>query len=301
MEKGKTIPVKLPDATLFDVDLSGISYILVKDLKLLMYQQGIPVLPDRMKLIHQNRPLGDVEAVFDLKCSESEPLHLVVRIIDGLQLLLSYDEFIAASHPKHSAINVPVASSISIVFKANQMGHMVYTPTLAHHEELRTLVPEKPLANASELSVSERVVLVQVDENLELRLDEIRYQMDSYGSLCGDPNSWQRYTSHSPIGCEISITPFYEPLPHELTLKPLKPLRFNTFYAVVLLNNVPTVPAQHPNEFWQYLATAIGSDKLIIFRTERPPVEKAHRAGSVVLGTGRASYRLGSSSRSVMS
>lgn len=296
MELPSSIPIRLPDMTLFNVDISGISYLLIKDLKYLLYQQGVGVFPRKIKLIHKHRILGDVEDLSTLQLRPGEPICLVIRVLDDEKAWMKWDEFMS-SVPKHNAINIPIHATMRLQFHQNQIGHVVFTPCMVDFNELGTLVAQKEeIGKWMDLPLQERVLLLQVEESLELRLESVRYDMEKERQGCAD--SWQRYTSLPPISCGMTVTPFYQALPHELVLTPHKPLQYNTHYAVVLLNNIPTVPWQHPVSSWHYLSSGIGEDKVIIFRTERQPTNNRL---TVVKGMGGGGGGMGTRSNSGLS
>jgi hypothetical protein len=246
------ITVRLPDFTLFTLNITGITCILVKDLKLILFEKGINVLPSRMKLVFRNRCLGDVEVVQDLNLTHCDSLQLIIKVTEDAPLLLNYDEFIASSVPKHNAVNVPIDSAIKISFKPNRMGQVIYTPSLLHYKELQTLFPSKQAI--SDTDVPERVLLLQVDATLELRLESLLYSME--GSHQVLQHNWQRYSSHPPISCA------------------------NRHYALLLCHNVPVVPMEQQQELsvLDYLAAGIGRDKLVLFRTEKPASHAGRQA-----------------------
>jgi hypothetical protein len=270
------ITVRLPDFTLFTLNITGITCILVKDLKLILFEKGINVLPSRMKLVFRNRCLGDVEVVQDLNLTHCDSLQLIIKVTEDAPLLLNYDEFIASSVPKHNAVNVPIDSAIKISFKPNRMGQVIYTPSLLHYKELQTLFPSKQAI--SDTDVPERVLLLQVDATLELRLESLLYSME--GSHQVLQHNWQRYSSHPPISCAISASPWHASWPHEVSLQPCQPLQHNRHYALLLCHNVPVVPMEQQQELsvLDYLAAGIGRDKLVLFRTEKPASHAGRQA-----------------------
>eukprot|EP01039_Chlorochromonas_danica_P009913 gene9913-10964_t len=274
-----SLPVRLPDGSIFYAKVAGLAFLLVSDLKLLLYRQGVPIRPDRMKLVHQHRCLSEVESLDGTIVTEENPLYLILRVIEDQPLLVSYDDFLLSSYPKHSVINVSVNVEIRIVLQANAMDHMVFTPSLAHSSEMETLLPITNRALTvkerwTDATFYERVLLLQVDDSFEVKWENLRYDMSRRRPIEANPDSWQRYTRHLPIPCELSIPSIVDPLPHEVRLRPCQPLHHNTHYAVLLCHNVPTIPLRGRNEDWRFFSAGIGQDKVIIFRTEKSPFDR---------------------------
>ncbi len=120
---------------------------------------------------------------------------------------------------------------------------------------------------------AEGLLLLRVDEYLELHLGDVRYSVNSalnYDYDRGDNNSWQRYTSVCPVPCVLSSS-FQKDCPTcEVVMRPCAPLARNTNYAVLLCNNVPTVPVglQDSTPF-AFMSLGVGDDRLFLFRTEK--------------------------------
>jgi hypothetical protein len=137
-------------------------------------------------------------------------------------------------------------------------------------------------------------------------LERIRYSVRgelNMGYDRGDYHSWQRYTKKPPVACDILISdatiedmkiseqqqqeddddlspeiveaiqlqqscflPF--PVNSIVTLRPYHALSYNTYYAILLQNNVPVVPFAGPDaDFTHFNSSSTTEDKLILFKT----------------------------------
>jgi hypothetical protein len=128
------------------------------------------------------------------------------------------------------------------------------------------------------------------------RLERMRYSVS--GELNrdyngGDFHSWQRYTKKTPIDCALTMNPSeatdgsktssagiddcdgpisYLPfsLYSTISMHPNEKLKYNTYYAILLQNNVPIVPVAGPDtDFINYFSDSTPEDKLILFKTVR--------------------------------
>lgn len=297
---------QLPSYELYDLDATGLSGLFVKDIKRRLQQvAALHVLPARMKFVYNGRALKDQEIIGDIGFSTGDIIQVIIRVVEQEAIYSGYDEFIESSYPKHLAINVSIHVHIRIALKANSFGHILYTPALMdykllytmssgfHRDELLTtntgnLIPP-PHANRLEhrpyrtthrwidIHFTRRVFLLKVEDNLDLTIDQMRYNLlditkRGYTTALngeGDLHSWQRYTKEMPIDCDLSVSPHEERLPHSITLHPLQPLEHNTTYAILLCNHVPTVPVHYPHDDFDFLADGVGEDKLIVFKTEK--------------------------------
>jgi hypothetical protein len=189
--------VRLPDCSRFGADVTGISYLLAKDFKYLLYQQGVCIPPACIKLLYKHRLLGDVEMINEIEDSEMHPIEVIAKVTGEDSWLLHYDDFILRTVPKHQASNVSIHTSIKVVLQANPMGHIIYTPSLLHHAELATLIPttDNPTSHVdSSATFSERIMLLEVEEFLDTKLEKLRIDMGSEPAPTAISQCWQRYS-----------------------------------------------------------------------------------------------------------
>jgi hypothetical protein len=196
-----------------------------------------------------------------------------------------YDEFISSIFPVHLSIDVSVKPTIQIEFKANNSGQILFTHALKNSSTLYTIydgMMQNEYDNIFELEVrkyvkwtdieyEQRILLLEVDDNLDLHHNDFRYDVDgmNLGYNRGDRHSWQRYTKSLPIECAIDTSSLFDDLPHVVILEPVNPLKYNTQYAILLMNNVPIVPLKYPRHDIDFYSEGIGEDKLFMFHTEK--------------------------------
>eukprot|EP01031_Cornospumella_fuschlensis_P048337 gene48337-59198_t len=191
---------RLPDMSVFRLDTSGLSQFLVKDLKLLLHQRGIGFPPERIKLVFRQRLLEDIEFANELRTSELYPIEVIARVCEDGPLLVSWTDFLVATYPRPSAIHVPVNVTIKLTLQASPSGLVVYLPSLCEHTYLRTLLPTQPSQPSSEPALaSERVLLLQIDSSMELRLEALLRGVGEGGAA--EAGWWSAYSSQPPLPC----------------------------------------------------------------------------------------------------
>jgi hypothetical protein len=290
------ITFQLPSYEILELDLSASikSYdFTVGDLKHKLIESGFRVSADKIRLIQSHMELMDdvkirsenfvvdkiVEVVIKLVCAENSRHHF------------RFDEFVRKIEPFDGQTNVSLLCRVEILFTPNAFSHVIYIPALMSNSAdifpfyagnmMDCFCGNKSMAAqhgykewpTGPFIPKERLLLLEVDEALDLRLESIRYDADStlnYEYDRGDSNSWQRYTTHLPIECQLKAIQS-ETNEGETTviMTPFIPLKRNTSYAILLCNNVPTIPlGRQDSELHSFLPCGLCEDRLYIFRTE---------------------------------
>jgi hypothetical protein len=293
-----TVKVMLPSYDIIDVSYySSRSYgATVMDLKNKIGEATGGMDPRRMRLLLRYEELEDSTSLTFLQNEYSCTLHLVYRMVDVHpdETQMDYNGFIRSITPAEGTVSVAVTESIILHVSPNQYGHVIRLNALVDSSLLPLKYDGDMLAQfqgnrrkAEDLGFKqwtnqtylERILLLQVDDHLDLRLDSIRYNLYGInnGYMGGDMHSWQRYTTEHPVECKITVTDLHEEDgggdEHSIiTVKPYGPLKYSTHYALLLCNNVPTVPAGSIAAPWTaFTMGGVSEDKLFIFKTEKRP------------------------------
>lgn len=286
------IKCKLPTMEIIKVNIHEIDMIFVKDLKRFLYQKHSMLHPLRLKLIYNHQVLQDMTAMSELNLQENDMIEIILKTINVEPIFFTYNEFITSHYPSHLSINIPIDSKFHISFKHNLSHHQINFPSFLDYQHTLQTIYSGNMESTTSLSpgmnqsmgfvkwvnhrYSQKIFLLIVDEFLDTKLDRIRYDVHgvNVGYCEGDYHSWQRYTRQMPIECEITIPSMESPLPHIIEIKPCRSLLYDTPYALVLQNNIPTIPTNtHPINY-DFMPSGIGEDKVIIFKTEKNRLEK---------------------------
>lgn len=293
---------KLPSYEIHTLDIvfaSGTFELTVRDLKWKLFQSGFAVDPRRIRLIQNMLELEDNKLLKDIALLGINIVEVVVKVVasENVRVHFKYDDFLQSVFPAHGAINVSTQVVISVEFKPNAASHVLFIPSL-----MSTDADIKPLYAADMIShfggdreeavrhgyqqwvgsdkdcVHQRMLLLEVDDTLELRLEALRYSADgplNYEYNQGDRCSWQRYTTQPPIPCDLRGGFAREgDAVSTVTMTPCAPLRHDTQYAVLLCNGAPTVPlALQGADLYSFLPDGMCEDRLFLFRTQLPPPE----------------------------
>lgn len=293
-----TVKVQLPTYDVIDVPYyrSKTYAPSVTDLKNKISELSKGMDPRRIRIVYKLKEYKDNE---DLSFIDTIPnciLQVVYRMVnvDDEQTQMEYSGFITSFSPTEGCVTVPVTDSIRIHLAPNGFGHVIRIAALLDDSMLPlrhsgdmlaqlkgdiAQAKERGFCQWTDQTHMERILLLEVDDHLDLRLESIRYY--TYGvnaGYCGgDHHSWQRYTKNYPVECKITVTDVHEEEGggeehHLITLQPYAPLKYSTSYALLLGNNVPTVPVGSITAPWTAFAMGgVNEDKLFIFRTERKP------------------------------
>lgn len=288
-----TINVLLPTYELVNITVyrSNNHDARVIDLKNQISEVSNGIDPRRMRLLYNYTELRDTDSLKGLRLESGESLQVVYKMIDVDEehMQMEYDGFIRKVSPEDGAVQVPINSSIIIQIGPNQYNHVIRTPALLNYTMLplkfdgnmlnhfkgkENLAADKGYQQWTDLTILERILLIEVDDQFDLRADSIRYYTHGInaGYCYGDYNSWQRYTKSYPVECKITVKEMDEDGYHMITMQPYQPLKYNTHYAVLLMNNVPTVPAALLDAPWTgFTMCGTNEDKLFLFKTEVKP------------------------------
>lgn len=260
----------------------------VLDLKNQVSEVSNGIDPRRMRLLYNYMELRDTESLMGLKLTPQDTLQVVYKMIDVdvERTQMEYAGFIRQVTPEDGAAQVSVNSSIVIHVGPNQFNHVIRIAALLNHTMLplefngnmlshfkgkEQLAADRGYQQWTDHTLMERIMLLEVDDHFDLEADSIRYYTHGInGGYCfGDYNSWQRYTKSYPIECKITVQELEDASYNIITMKPYQPLKYNTHYAILLCNNVPTVPAALLDAPWTgFTMGGTNEDKLFLFKTE---------------------------------
>jgi hypothetical protein len=293
-----SVKVMLPSYEFIDVPYySSKTYgATVLDLKNKIAEVTSGMDPRRIRLLLKYAELQDNESLTLLQNEYNCTLQLVYRMVDVRpdEAQMDYGGFIRSITPPEGTVNVAVTDSVILHVSPNQYGHVIRLTSLLDHTLLPLTYEGDMLAHfkgnrrkAEELGFKqwtdqtqlERILLLEVDDHLDLHLESIRYNTYGVnnGYMGGDTHSWQRYTKVYPVECKITVTDLHEDdgggEEHSIiTVKPYGPLKYSTHYALLLCNNVPTVPMGSISAPWTaFTMGGVNEDKLFIFKTEKRP------------------------------
>lgn len=293
-----TVRIQLPTYDFIDVPYfrSKQYHPKVIDLKNKICEMCSGMDPRRLRLLHKYEELTDQESLTVIQDSPDCVLQVVYRMVEVAEesTQMEYKGFIRSVSPAEGAINVPVTSTIVVHIAPNELGHVIRVPALLEYTALplrhsgdmvaelkgnRKDAARRGFQQWTDRTQMERILLLEVDDHLDLRLEGIRYY--TYGINAGyhggDFHSWQRYTRSYPVECRVTVTDLHEDdgggdEHHLVTLRPYEPLKHSTSYALLLCNNVPTVPAGSITAPWTaFTMGGTNEDKLFIFRAEKAP------------------------------
>ncbi len=301
----------LPSCDLVELLLAtqSASYFLtVRDLKWKLYETiGFNVNPCRVRLICDNNELQDQTKLVDLKILSTVHINVVVKVIGAevnRQHFL-YTSFVKSVEPSDGAINVDIRVMIVVSFVPNSAMHVLFIPALLNIDGdikspyscdmVQNFKGDAALAaqhghrcwTSTTAAVSARILLLEVDEGLDLRLETLRYNADgalNYEYDGGDSDSWQRYTSQPPVQCQL-VGDFVKEgdAVSTVTMTPFLPLKCDTQYAVLLCNGTPTIPlALQEAGLYTFLPDGVADDQLYFFRTAA--TGHAHTAATDSIG-----------------
>ena len=202
----------------------------------------------------------------------------------------TYESYIHVSFPSHGEKEIPINIQPLIKFKKNKSNYVIYLPSLSDISALETsgdgnmreylgeeISSSLGFLKWSEKSYPFRMFLLELDnESVVSNIKSLMYSSftTNPGYTNGDRHSWQRYSNLPPIDCYVHINE------HEnsVRLLPTEPLKPATVYGIVLLNGVPTVPADYASmqkPLFSYWRPGICEDTIIVFRTKKPRVFQA--------------------------
>lgn len=281
------VSFRLPNLETVKTDISGLDSLYIRDLKKRLNGLGVSIPSYKMKFIYQNRVIQDRELIGDVCFKPGDLVYVALSLITTDMFTPKFDDFILSSTPKHLSVNVPVNVELCITLRANIFNQAIFTNALLADCELKSLCSGNMVHNLNndmhlaqskgyqkwiqDLEPRAKVLLLRVDEELDLRLENIRYNVDGVntGYNKGDDDSWQRYTRSMPVPCSVLVSNFFDPLPHVVRIYPREALQPNTQYAILLQNNVPVRPTILPHYSIDFFSESTGDDKIIMFKTEK--------------------------------
>ena len=263
----------------------------------------INLRPDEMKFLHMNKVLEPKKLLssYPVTCLGDTitviKMMMLGTLLDKSAFSTEYSEFLRSSFPEQTSVDVPVDSEIILTFgPCPQRGIRVYTPALIDKNNLQSSYAGDMVHNLgsmkeakkrgftawTEETFSQRVYLLQLPSNQNgfaftdyFQLERIRYSSSgvlNMGYDEGDHHSWQRYTTQRPLFTSIREIDEDDletgDIINILKIKCVGNLEYDTYYAILLSNNVPTVPdAGCDGDFTCYLSSPTSEDHLIAFKT----------------------------------
>ena len=268
----------------------------VIDLKIKISELSNGLDPRRMRLLHNYEEMDDNDSLRNLQESGRETLQVVYKMygFDEEHTQMEYTGFIRSISHENGTFNKSVHDPIKIHFAPNQHGHVVRLTALldstamlhrhdgdmlGHFRGDRKQAADRGFQQWTEQTHLERLLLLEVENDLDVRVDVIRYYTYGVnnGYLGGDCHSWQRYTRKFPVECKYAVKPLHEDEDggeehFVVSMQPYEALKYSTYYAVLLMNNVPTVPVGSVSAPWTaFTVGGTNEDKLFIFKTEKRP------------------------------
>lgn len=282
------VSFRLPSTETIKLDISGLESLYIRDLKKRLNGCGVGLPSSKMKFVYGSRVIQDRELIGDVCFKPGDVVFVVISLVASEEVSPKYDDFILSSLPKHLAVNVPTDTEIHVTLRANMFGQGIFTDALIAVDSnvrslnsgnmVRNLDNDRTLAEnkgykrwIEDHQLRGKIYLLQVDEDLDMKLDNIRYNVDGIntGYCKGDEDSWQRYTNRLPVPCNVIVSSFFDPTPHVIRIYPHEPLQPNTQYAILLQNNVPVRPLEMPHYTIDFFSESTGDDKIIMFKTEK--------------------------------
>lgn len=302
IETTSIIQFKLPTYEMLDMEVANSrNYNLrIIDIKRKLVDTGRLIgNPHRIRLMYKGEELQDNQKLSTLWLKE-EPVEVVIRMIgppEEIRQFSKYDDFVTSVDPKDGTINIPLNVTITIEFGPNEQSNVVFIPGLINsatqprpinegnmldffhgHIETAAKYGYKQWGSTEHSRLQERVLLIEVDNDIDLHLEQIRYDADgalNYQYDRGDWRSWQRYTHTEPVQCQLSSTFKKDQPTCTLTMQPYSPLKLNQKYAILLCNNVPTIPLTvQESDLYAFIPDGVNEDKLYFFKTEAPSKPK---------------------------
>ena len=262
----------------------------------------INLLPDEMKFVYLQNVL-DPRRLFS-----SYPITSFGDVITVLKIMIpvsvrdknafstTYSEFLKYSCPDQNSVDILPDVTIVLKFGSSSRNIRIYTPALVDYHSLQGVnngdmvgnlrsakdAKKRGFTSWTKENYSQRVYLLELPSKKNgfaftdyFQLERIRYSSAgvlNMGYNEGDSLSWQRYTNKPPLFCGIKETIEDDLVTGDiidvLQLSPVNGLEYDTYYAILLSNNVPTVPIQGcEGDFTCYVNGGTTEDHLIAFKT----------------------------------
>jgi hypothetical protein len=244
----------------------------VEDFMVSMIEQELTTLHlDEMKLVYIGCVMerNELYSSYSVK-SVGDCIHML-QIMVPIPISIEYKNFLRSSYPEPTSVDFPVDSDIILKFGKNRLRKVqLYIPALIDSKIIEITgngdmveilgskkeALKKGLVQWTDETVSQRVHLLELSDSLKgfaftdySNLERLRYSSTgtiNRGYNKGDCHSWQRYTNKMPLLCNLTEIIEMEDSSGEdisvVHLKPEKQLLFDTYYCILLCNNVPTFP-----------------------------------------------------------
>ena len=245
----------------------------------------------RMVLLHRNKPLDRNDTIASARMQNNDTIRVILKFTsDIIPSESEYISFIHDVYPRANEISVSVAVQPRVLFHAFngicvQMDGLRGKDMPAKFQSMLDAFShprEAALAGFVQWTsetYSHRVFLLEIDKSRkpsELVANRYHWNGLNNGYVGGDIHSWQRYTSNFPVECRLAVQEYYEDdddvtsLISELTLLPLVRLKYDQKYAILLANNVITVPVDGLNaSILRFASQTIQDDQLFFFTTSK--------------------------------
>ena len=276
----------------------------VRDLMQHIYEKKLSTSrPHEMKFLYKQIVMEQRRLLSSYNFNVSGDRISIVKILTpqlmpdkGISATL-YSEFLRFSYPIQNSVDFPIGGEIVLKFGPSSLRRIeLFVPSLVDKSILQTSFGGDMVKNLGGLKEAkkrgyvawtdeifiQRAYLLEIpsirkrSETADhLRFERIRYSSSgtlNMGYRDGDMHSWQRYTTQIPVLASLLHTEEFDPITGNtisiLRMRPMGGLKYNTCYAILLSNNVPTVPAVGcVGDFTEFTDAGTTEDYLIEFKT----------------------------------
>lgn len=244
----------------------------VEDVMVIMIEHKLTRLHlDEIKLVYIGCVMERDELYSSYSVKSVGACIQMLQIMVPIPISIEYKDFLRLSYPEPTSVDFPVDADMVLKFgKNNHREIQLFIPALIDSKiteitgngnmveilgSKREALKKGHVQWTDEM-ISQRVQLLELSDSLGgfaftdySNLERLRYSSTgtiNRGYNKGDCHSWQRYTNKIPLICAITETIEVEASSGEeisvIHLKPEKQLSFDTYYCILLCNNVPTCP-----------------------------------------------------------
>ena len=276
----------------------------VHDLMQHIYEKKLLTFrPHEMKFLHKQLVMEQKRLLSSYTFDVSGDRISIIKILTP-ELMLDkgvsatvYSEFLRSSYPVKNSVDFSIDGEIVLNFGPSSLrGIELFVPALVDKNALQTSFRGDMVRNLGGLKeakkrgyvawtdeiFTQRAYLLEIpsirkgsEVTDHLRFERIRYSTAgtlNMGYRDGDMHSWQRYTTKIPVLVSLLHTEEFDPITRDtisiLSMRPMGGLKFNTCYAILLSNNVPTVPVVGcVGDFTEFTDAGTTEDHLIEFKT----------------------------------
>ena len=276
----------------------------VYDLMMYSYEKRlVNFRPDEMKFLHMQLVMEPKRLLSSYPIDVLGDTIRIIKIlntgftVDMRVSATEYSEFLKFSYPDQNSVDFPINGEIVLKFGPSAVRNIqIFVPALVDKNALLTSYGGNMVRNLGGLkeakkrgyvawtdqTFSQRAFLLELpsDKKANSVTDRFRFERIRYtsagtlnmGYRDGDIHSWQRYTTQIPLLISLVDTEEDDSITGNLIsilrMKPIEELKYNTCYAILLSNNVPTVPlAGCVGDFTGFTDPGTTEDHIIAFKT----------------------------------